>query len=258
MNIINIENIHKDYLKNGNIKKDTLICVKVTTHWLFKTTYRIYSKLTKQLNRLCPGKFVNIKVIQKKRIWNPSLGYGYINERDGIDDTLHPDNYKYSVRFTSIKYKNGVSYNSYEFDFDESSMNEYQMTFTGSLLLDEPENIKENKDEDSYSYSYDDDIDIKDNTNKVTKSSAKLAQFKKKTNKAENTIISSPTEEPSKDDDKLKSAGKNECPVCFKNLNKQSLTTLPCKHVLCRTCLNKLQLNNDLKCPICRQEWEKR
>lgn len=46
----------------------------------------------------------------------------------------------------------------------------------------------------------------------------------------------------------VKESTKSECPVCFENIN---LETLSCNHQVCISCKNKIgKINN--KCPLCR------
>ena len=46
------------------------------------------------------------------------------------------------------------------------------------------------------------------------------------------------------------------CPICFKDIKKSSLTTviLECHHILCETCAKSWLLQKKMTCPLCRQE----
>lgn len=44
------------------------------------------------------------------------------------------------------------------------------------------------------------------------------------------------------------------CPICFEELNDQTISTLNCNHYFCDECLNKLFETNKNQCPMCRSE----
>ncbi len=44
------------------------------------------------------------------------------------------------------------------------------------------------------------------------------------------------------------------CPICFEELNDQTISTLNCNHYFCEECLNKLFETNKNQCPMCRSE----
>jgi hypothetical protein len=132
-NIINIKDI---VTINETISKDSLIFIRIKTSYWTRTSYRIFEKVNKELNRLCPGRFVNIQVIQKYRKNLPK--YGRILNSDGIDDSIHPDEYDYSITFERIDKK--VIKKKFSYKIDELSSNEYQMTFTGDLLINDNDN----------------------------------------------------------------------------------------------------------------------
>lgn len=122
--VIRIENIKPEDIGN-KIHRKTLICIKVKEPLLLSTEYVIYKKIDKEFNRICPGRFVNIK-INTTRVHNVN-DYNY---------RLHPSNYKYSVSFDKIVYKNNkIEKIQQQFNFDECSTTEYQATFTGNLFF---------------------------------------------------------------------------------------------------------------------------
>lgn len=47
---------------------------------------------------------------------------------------------------------------------------------------------------------------------------------------------------------------KIECPICFEELNRETLHITNCGHKLCKSCLE----NIDDKCPICRKKIYKK
>ena len=52
----------------------------------------------------------------------------------------------------------------------------------------------------------------------------------------------------------LEEITKQECPICYEELNPSTTTKLnPCAHLLCKTCENTLKKSSDiLRCPLCR------
>lgn len=45
---------------------------------------------------------------------------------------------------------------------------------------------------------------------------------------------------------------KNECSICLDTLHSENIFILPCFHILCIECNNKIRAN---KCPFCRKEY---
>lgn len=46
-----------------------------------------------------------------------------------------------------------------------------------------------------------------------------------------------------------------ECPICFDEFNTiVELVILKCNHKFCKICVNKIKINNNIKCPLCRRE----
>jgi len=45
-----------------------------------------------------------------------------------------------------------------------------------------------------------------------------------------------------------------ECPICFEEI-KEAIK-LECTHLFCETCMIKINSNNSIKCPLCRQVQE--
>lgn len=45
---------------------------------------------------------------------------------------------------------------------------------------------------------------------------------------------------------------KEECPVCYKNINYKNEVITNCNHMFCSDCINELR-NYSLSCPLCRE-----